>query len=66
MKDIQLPEFGMPKYFMDLNDIVKQLEDQDRKFKADFLEIKTLEKGQVRRFTNGPIGASDNLVVLKC
>jgi hypothetical protein len=47
MKDIQLPKFGMPEDFVDLNDIVKQLEEKDQKFEADVLEIKTLEKGQV-------------------
>jgi hypothetical protein len=58
MKDIHLLEFGMPKEFVDLNNMVKQPKEHDWKFEADVLEIKTLEKGQVRRFTNGPIRAS--------
>jgi hypothetical protein len=45
MRDIQLPEFGMPENFVDLNDIIKQLAEHDQKFEADVLQIMTLERG---------------------
>jgi len=58
MKYIQLFEFGMPKDFVELRDIIKKLEERDWKFEFDMLEIKMMEKGQARRFIDGPIGAS--------
>jgi len=62
MRDIWLPEFGMPKNFVDLNNVIKQLVEHDRKFKVDALQITTLERGQVKKFVAGPIVA---LVVLR-
>jgi hypothetical protein len=56
--DIQLLEFGMIEYLVDLNDIIKRLVEKDHKFESDFLEITTLEREQVRKFVDGLIGAS--------
>jgi hypothetical protein len=53
MRNIQFPGFGTPEDFTNLSDIVKQIEEHDRKFEYELLEIKNLEKGQVNKFTDG-------------
>jgi hypothetical protein len=58
MRDIHLPEFGMPDDFTNLNDIVKQFLELDEIFEVDVLEVKMLERGQIKRLIDGPIGAS--------
>jgi hypothetical protein len=55
MRNIQFPEFDAHE---NLSDIVKQFEEHDQKFEDDFLEIKNLEKGQVKNFIDGKMIAS--------
>jgi hypothetical protein len=47
MKDISLPEFGMPEDFVDLRDIVKSHTEQDSLWDAEIAKVIDMAPSQV-------------------
>jgi len=69
MKDIELPEFGMPNNFVDLQDIIKSHTEQDSSRAEELVKVTDTTSSQVQQFMDHPIRAwamiqqlSDSLV----
>jgi hypothetical protein len=61
MKDIGLPEFGSPKDFVDLHDIVKRHAEHDSTREAKIMQVASMTPSQVRKFMEHPIKAHTTL-----
>jgi hypothetical protein len=57
MKDIRLPEFGMPNDFVDLCDIVKSHIEKDSSWVEEIAKVIDTTPGQVRQLMEHPIKA---------
>ena len=57
MKDIGLPKFGSPDYFVNLHDIVKQHAEQDSSWTVEIEKVANMVSGQVHQFMEHPIKA---------
>jgi hypothetical protein len=57
MKDIRLPEFGMPDDFVDLRDIFKSNTEKDSSWDEEIAKVTDTTLGQVRQFMEHPIKA---------
>jgi hypothetical protein len=57
MKEIDLPEFGMPDEFVNLHDIVKSHTEQDSLWAEEIAKVTDMVSGQVRQFMEHPIKA---------
>jgi hypothetical protein len=57
MKDIRLPEFGMPDDFVDLRDIVESHTKKDSSWAERLAKVTDTVPGQVQQFMEHPIKA---------
>jgi hypothetical protein len=57
IRGINLPEFGPPENFTNLQDIVKQHEDQELAWKTDISQTSSMITGLARKFMEPPIKA---------
>jgi len=55
MKSIDLPEFGSPKDFVDLHDIVKIHVEQDSTWTSEITQVESMAPRQVQQFMEHPI-----------
>ena len=57
MKEEELPDFGTPDNFIDLNNVVKMHAEKDTLWTEEFTKIADAKPGKVRQFTEHPIRA---------
>jgi hypothetical protein len=63
MKDIVLPNFGSPKDFVELHDIVKRHAEQDLVWEVEIAQVVSMTPGQVKKFMEHSFKAR---AVLQC